>query len=110
MTIRSHHTLLMTGAAGGLGRAMRQRLKANCEVLRLSDIGEMDPAQAGEEVVQADLADAQAVQALVAGCADELCVSYRLPIREALTAAARSKSSTWSSAFTEMIASKCPSG
>ena len=68
MTIRSHHTLLMTGAAGGLGRAMRQRLKANCEVLRLSDIGEMDPAQAGEEVVQADLADAQAVQALVAGC------------------------------------------
>ncbi len=68
MTIRSHHALLMTGAAGGLGRAMRQRLKANCEVLRLSDIGEMDPAQAGEEVVQADLADAQAVQALVAGC------------------------------------------
>ena len=61
MTIKSHHTLLMTGAAGGLGQAMRARLNANCDVLRLSDIGAMAPAQAGEEVVQADLADAAAV-------------------------------------------------
>jgi uronate dehydrogenase len=68
MTIPSHHTLLMTGAAGGLGQAMRQRLKANCHVLRLSDIGAMAAAQDGEEVVQADLADAEAVKALVAGC------------------------------------------
>ena len=68
MTIQSHHTLLMTGAAGGLGQAMRSRLKANCEVLRLSDVSPMAPAQAGEEVVQADLADAAAVKALVAGC------------------------------------------
>ena len=58
----------MTGAAGGLGQAMRERLKANCSVLRLSDIGAMAPAQAGEEVVQADLADAAAVHSLVAGC------------------------------------------
>ncbi len=68
MTLPSHHTLLMTGAAGGLGQAMRSRLKANCHVLRLSDIGTMAPAQAGEEVVPADLADAQAVHGLVAGC------------------------------------------
>ena len=68
MTIQSHHTLLMTGAAGGLGQAMRPRLKANCAVLRLSDVSPMAPAQAGEEVVQADLADADAVKALVAGC------------------------------------------
>jgi uronate dehydrogenase len=68
MSIKSHHTLLMTGAAGGLGQVMRERLKANCEVLRLSDIGPMAPVQAGEEVVQADLADADAVKALVAGC------------------------------------------
>ena len=63
-----HHTILMTGAAGGLGQVMRARLKANCEVLRLSDVSPMAPAQAGEEVVQADLADAEAVKALVAGC------------------------------------------
>jgi uronate dehydrogenase len=68
MTIKSHHTLLMTGAAGGLGQLMRERLKANCEVLRLSDVSPMAPARAGEEVVQADLADAEAVKALVAGC------------------------------------------
>lgn len=64
----SHHTILMTGAAGGLGQVMRPRLKANCEVLRLSDVSPMAPALAGEEVVQADLADAEAVKALVAGC------------------------------------------
>ena len=68
MTTPLHHTLLMTGAAGALGQAMRSRLKSNCEVLRLSDIGEMAPAQAGEEVVQADLADAQAVSSMVEGC------------------------------------------
>ena len=68
MTIKTHHTLLMTGAAGGLGQAMRSRLQANCDLLRLSDIGAMAPAQAGEEVVTADLADAAAVNQLVAGC------------------------------------------
>ena len=68
MTLPSHHTLLMTGAAGGLGQVMRERLKANCKVLRLSDVSPMAPAQAGEEVVQADLADAEAVKSLVAGC------------------------------------------
>lgn len=68
MTIQSHHTVLMTGAAGGLGQAMRHRLRANCRVLRLSDISAMDAAQEGEEVMQADLADAEAVSALVAGC------------------------------------------
>ena len=56
MTIKVHHTLLMTGAAGGLGTAMRDRLKANCEVLRLSDRSDFGAARDGEEVVLADLA------------------------------------------------------
>jgi uronate dehydrogenase len=68
MTIPSHDTILMTGAAGGLGQAMRQRLGADCRRLRLSDLMPMAPAQKGEEVVQADLADAQAVDRLVQGC------------------------------------------
>ena len=67
MTIKVHHTLLMTGAAGGLGTAMRDRLKANCEVLRLSDRAEFGPARAGEEIALADLADAAAVDAMVQG-------------------------------------------
>lgn len=67
MTIKVHHTLLMTGAAGGLGTAMRDRLKANCEVLRLSDRADFGPARAGEEIALADLADASAVEAAVKG-------------------------------------------
>ena len=33
MTVRSHNRILFTDAAGGLGQAMRPRLKANCTVL-----------------------------------------------------------------------------
>lgn len=68
MTIQTHQKLLMTGAAGGLGQAMRLRLRANCEVLRLSDVSPMAAAQSGEEVMQADLSDMTAVQSMVEGC------------------------------------------
>jgi uronate dehydrogenase len=67
MTIKNHYRILMTGAAGGLGREMRKRLGANCAVLRLSDWQAVEAAQAGEEVMLADLADAQAVDAMVQG-------------------------------------------
>lgn len=67
MTLCLHDRILMTGAAGGLGRAMRERLKANCKTLRLSDRAQVDPAGAGEEVVQADLADAGAMMKLLEG-------------------------------------------
>lgn len=59
--------VLLTGAAGGLGRELRPRLKARSKLLRASDVAAMDPAGAGEEVVQADLADAAAVHKLCAG-------------------------------------------
>jgi uronate dehydrogenase len=67
MTIKVHQTLLLTGAAGGLGKALRERLKANCNVLRLSDRREFGAAQDREEVVLADLADAEAVDTMVNG-------------------------------------------
>ncbi|MDT0684341.1 NAD(P)-dependent oxidoreductase [Roseicyclus sp. F158] len=60
--------LLITGAAGGLGQVMRTRLGHLAETIRLSDLAEMDPAEGGEEVVQANLADEAAVHDLVAGC------------------------------------------
>ena len=60
--------LLLTGAAGGMGRALRGRLAGLAEVLRLSDIVDPGPAGPGEEVVLADLADPAAVRAMVAGC------------------------------------------
>ena len=61
------HRLLLTGAAGGLGRELRRRLPAHCERLRVSDIAPLGAAAAHEDVVQADLADADAVQALLEG-------------------------------------------
>ena len=61
--------LLLTGAAGGLGRVLRPRLKRLCRVLRLSDIATMDPADDGEETIVAPLQDAAAVCALVDGVA-----------------------------------------
>jgi uronate dehydrogenase len=66
--LKTHHRLLLTGAAGGLGKALRDRLKANCDVLRLSDKSDLGAAGEGEEIVLADLADGVAVDAAVAGC------------------------------------------
>ena len=65
MTIQTHKRILMTGAAGGLGQALRHRLKANCQILRLSDRADLGPAGPGEEIVLADLADARAVHAML---------------------------------------------
>jgi uronate dehydrogenase len=60
--------LLLTGAAGGLGRVLRQSLKPWAHTLRLSDRAPMAPAEAAEEVVTCDLADKAGVDALVQGC------------------------------------------
>ncbi|HVE52617.1 MAG TPA: NAD(P)-dependent oxidoreductase [Ramlibacter sp.] len=59
--------LLLTGAAGGLGRVLRPRLRPRCSLLRVSDIAAMDPAAPGEEVVQVALEDRAAVHRLLAG-------------------------------------------
>jgi uronate dehydrogenase len=50
-----------------LGKALRERLKANCSVLRLSDVQAFGEAAAAEEIVLADLADAVAVNDMVKG-------------------------------------------
>jgi uronate dehydrogenase len=59
--------LLLTGAAGGLGKILRERIKPWADVVRLSDIGDMGAAQEGEEIVQCDLADKAAVLKLLEG-------------------------------------------
>lgn len=60
--------LLLTGAAGGLGRILRESLKPFARVLRLSDVAAMPPAGPAEEVEPCDLADKAAVDRLVRGC------------------------------------------
>lgn len=63
------HRILLTGAGGGLGKVLRERLQPYADILRLSDISAMAPTTgAHEEVVLCDLADKQAVDALVAEC------------------------------------------
>ena len=47
--------LLLTGAAGGLGRQLRTRLKPHCDALRLSDVADLGAAAPGEELMPASL-------------------------------------------------------
>ncbi|HVK33367.1 MAG TPA: NAD-dependent epimerase/dehydratase family protein, partial [Burkholderiaceae bacterium] len=59
--------LLLTGAAGNLGKVLRPRLKAYCDVLRVSHRRDFGPAGAGEEVVLAELSDRAQVLKLLEG-------------------------------------------
>ena len=59
--------LLLTGAGGNLGKELRPRLKAYCDVLRVSHRRELDPAGAGEEVQLASLEDKDQMMALLEG-------------------------------------------
>ena len=60
--------LLITGAAGNLGRQLRQGLAPLAEIVRLTDHVEMAPAGVGEEVIECQLGDFDAVMAVVEGC------------------------------------------
>ncbi|WP_268799506.1 NAD-dependent epimerase/dehydratase family protein [Pseudomonas huanghezhanensis] len=60
--------LLLTGAAGGLGKVLRETLRPYTHILRLSDISEMAPATGSHEEIQTcDLSDKAAVHQLVEG-------------------------------------------
>jgi uronate dehydrogenase len=59
--------LLLTGAAGGLGRELRTRLKPHCRWLRLSDIADLGAAGPGEELMPARLEEKGAVHQLLDG-------------------------------------------
>ena len=59
--------LLLTGAAGGLGRELRLRLKAYCNTLRLSDIAALGTAAPGEELAVVPLEDRAAMLGLLEG-------------------------------------------
>jgi uronate dehydrogenase len=62
-----YRRLLLTGAAGGLGQVLRQRLKPFARTLRVSDREPLGPAGANEEVQPCDLADKASVHRLVEG-------------------------------------------
>ena len=56
--------ILLTGAAGKLGRQLRPFLRGQCNVLRVSDLALPGEAAAQEEIVEADLTDQDAVMTL----------------------------------------------
>lgn len=60
--------LLITGAAGALGKVARAGVGHLAETIRLTDIAEMAPATGNEEVVQADLSNFDATRDVIDGC------------------------------------------
>lgn len=60
--------LLITGAAGTIGSAMRKMLAPLADTIRVSDIAPLGDEGPNEECVPCDLADAAAVDRLVEGC------------------------------------------
>src|SRR5690606_33011280 len=59
--------VLVTGAAGHLGKWTRRCLAGKVALLRLTDIATIEPAAAGEEIRPCDLADAQGLARLAEG-------------------------------------------
>lgn len=57
--------LLLTGAAGNMGRELRPRMKAYCDTLRLSHRSDFGSAEAGEEIAIASLEDRAAMLQLL---------------------------------------------
>jgi uronate dehydrogenase len=59
--------LLLTGAAGGLGKVLRRELVGAAAIIRLSSRSDLGEAAPHEEIVYCDLADAAAVDRLLEG-------------------------------------------
>jgi uronate dehydrogenase len=59
--------VLITGAAGGIGSALRESLRGIYPILRLSDRMPLAPAHDGEEIDRAELSDVAAVARMVDG-------------------------------------------
>ena len=65
---RAMHRVLITGAGGGIGSALRETLRGVYPVLRLSDRVELAAARDGEEIDRTEISDMAAVERMVAGC------------------------------------------
>jgi len=67
MNLKTHNRILLTGAAGGLGTALRPLLKSNCNVLRLSDIVGFGASHDNEEIMLAELSNSAQVLEMLQG-------------------------------------------
>ena len=60
--------LLITGAAGNLGRELRRGLAPLAKTLRITDRDDMAPVAGNEEAMTCELGDFDAVMQVVEGC------------------------------------------
>ena len=60
--------LLVTGAAGGIGKAIRAKLAPLAKIVRLSDRAGLGNKASHEEIVYCELTDKDSVDKMVAGC------------------------------------------
>jgi len=66
MNLKNHRVLLL-GAAGGIGSAIREGLAGRYGLMRLADIASLPPARQGEQIVHADLLDILSLVAAMTG-------------------------------------------
>src|SRR5271170_4237270 len=59
--------ILITGAAGQIGKALRQGLRGSYPLIRLLDVAPLGAAEKGEEVLTADIRDPAAIETATAG-------------------------------------------
>jgi uronate dehydrogenase len=59
--------ILITGAAGQIGKALRQGLRGSYPLIRLLDVAPLGAAEKGEEVLTADIRDPAAMEKATAG-------------------------------------------
>jgi len=72
--------IAITGAAGSIGGVLRQGLRRPGRTLRLIDVAELGTAGQGEDIVQADLLDAEAATHALAGI--DTLIHLAVDIRE----------------------------
>lgn len=72
--------VLITGAAGTIGRSLRTGLRGRYPILRLVDVAPQPPAEAGEEVMTIDLNDRSATEAVMKGV--DMVVHLAAVVRE----------------------------
>ena len=59
--------ILITGAAGIIGNALRQGLRGSYSLIRLADIASLGSTAAGEELATTDIRDIAALEKAMAG-------------------------------------------
>jgi uronate dehydrogenase len=67
MTPQTNKRILITGAAGQIGDALRKGLRGSYPLIRLADIAPLGTAEAGEEILSTDIRDMVALEKAMAG-------------------------------------------